>query len=171
MAAAPERSSRHRSADCRHGANHPVFDPRRLATHINVCLGGQALLANPEPWLAIRDRIPSAVFDASSLATGRSTGCIEFSAARECSVGAVLRFIVVPVDAVVLVIRTSEAIPGRSSSGSCVRLENLPNSLFALFPSEERPYGLCRWCSGGRGYGCRISPCIWLGAESYFAGS
>src|SRR5260370_3729358 len=115
MAAAPERSWGSRSADCRYCANHPVFDRRRLDTHINVCLGGQALLANPEPWLAIRDRIPSAVFDASSLATGRSTGCIEFSAARECSVGAVLRFIVVPVDAVVLCLRSSAAIPAPKS--------------------------------------------------------
>src|SRR6266851_9180538 len=105
MAAAPERSPRYRSTDRWDGANYAVFNPSRVADHITDSLGGQALLVGPEPWPAVRNRSSSAGFDAASVATDRSSGCTQLSAASKLSLRAVLRFIAVLADAVLLVIR------------------------------------------------------------------
>src|SRR5260370_540275 len=156
MAAAPERSPRYRSTDRWDGANNPVFDPRRVAAHITVSLGGQALLVGPEPWPAVRNRSSSAAFDAASVATDRTSGCTQLSAASKLSLRAVLRFIAVLVDAVMLVIRPTAAIPGCSSGRRCLRLENLSSPLFALFPAEKGYDGLCWRNCGSLGDGCYI---------------
>src|SRR5260370_21849817 len=171
MAAGPEISPRYRSTDRWDGANYAVFNPSRVADHITDSLGGQALLVGPEPWPAVRNRSSSAAFDAASVATDRSSGCTQLSAASKLSLRAVLRFIAVLADAVLLVIRPPAAIHGWSSGRRCLRLENLSSPLFALFPAEKEYEGLCWRNCGSLGDGCYIYPCIWLGAESYLSSS
>ncbi len=144
------------------------FHSCRLATCVDVCPVGQALLAGPEPCSALCNVSSSSVLDTSSVAARRSASSLERSAPGEFLTGAVLRSLVISTDALVLVIHSPPAIPRRSSYRTSVRSQKIfPILYLVLFRSKKRHEGLRGYSCGRRGH-CRcISPCIRLATESH----
>src|ERR1700729_4272108 len=137
MGATPERSPRHRPEDCGHGADHSILHSCRLATYVDVCPVGQALLAGPEPCTALWNVSSSSILDTSSMATRRSRSSFELSTAGKFLIRAVLHSLVISSNVLMLVICPSASIPRRGSRRTCVRSEDFSNSLSRLFRSKK----------------------------------